>query len=695
MNELKYIEANNKIKRVDENGFYQLEHDQKAIMFYQQKIDLIKMKFNSFEEKIEFLINNNYYINFFDLYNRDQIIDLYTKAYSYEFKFASFMAISKFYESYALKTRDEKNILESYEDRVVCVSMFLARGDIEQAKQYLEVIITQQYQPATPTFLNAGLKDSGELISCFLLDIDDTLNSITYNLSTSMQLSKIGGGVALNLSKLRSRGEEVKGNKGAAKGVMPVMKLLEDSFSYVDQLGRRPGAGAVYLNVFHGDVLEFLDTKKINADEKSRIQTLSLGLVIPDKFMELVKDNKNTHFFSPHNVFEQYGEYLDEMDMNVMYDKLVANPKIIKKVIKARELMQLIAITQFESGYPYLVFIDNANKVHPLKEIGKIKMSNLCTEIFQIQGTSIINDYDEEDQIKYDICCNLGSLNIINVMENKNLEDSVRQAIRALSSVSDVSEIGNAPGIQKGNDAFHAVGLGAMNLHGFLTKQKISYESKLAIEFVDTFFEAMNYYSLVESMNIARQKQETFYKFEKSEYANGNFFEQYLEADSVVSEKVQNLFTGIKLPSKEDWKQLKEDVAVHGLYNAYRLAVAPTQSISYIQNATASIQPIVSQIETRLYGSSTTFFPMPEMTPQNAIYYKSAYNMNQLKIIDLVSAAQKHVDQGISLVLYVTNEVSTKELTRMYYYAWMKNLKSIYYVRTKNLTIEECESCSV
>lgn len=695
MNELKYIEANSKITRTNSKGFYELGYDLDAIKYFQERVNKNLMTFSTYIEKMKYLIENKYYVDFLSSYSEEEVNSLYELAYSYNFKFSSFMAISKFYESYALTSRDEKNILETYEDRCVSVALFLANKDFNQAVKYIEVLLTQQYQPATPTFLNAGLYDSGELISCFLLDIGDSLNDITYNISTSMQLSKIGGGVALNLSKLRSRGEEVKGNKGASKGVLPVMKLLEDSFSYVDQLGRRPGAGAVYLNIFHSDVLEFLDTKKINADEKSRIQTLSLGLLVPDKFMNLVKENKPTYFFYPHNVYQQYNQHLDEMDMNEMYDKLLDNPKIFKKKYDSRELMQLIAITQFESGYPYLIFIDNANEVHPLKEIGKIKMSNLCTEIFQIQETSIISNYDKEDKINYDICCNLGSLNIINVMNSKNIKNSVYQAITALTSVSDKSNIENAPGVQKGNDAFHAVGLGAMNLHGFLTQNKISYESDLALEFVDTFFEAMNFYSLKQSMEIAKERQEKFYKFEKSEYANGNYFEQYLEEKETKSEACLKLFVDIELPTLEDWKQLKKDVQKYGVYNAYRLAVAPTQSISYIQNSTASIQPIVSQIETRLYGTSTTFFPMPGMTPQNAIYYKSAYNMDQLKIIDLISTAQKHVDQGISLVLYVTNEVSTKDLTRMYYYAWMKNLKSIYYVRTKNLTIEECESCAV
>ncbi|MBL0701709.1 MAG: class 1b ribonucleoside-diphosphate reductase subunit alpha, partial [Spiroplasma sp.] len=502
--------------------------------------------------------------------------------------------------------------------------------------------------------------------------------------------------VALNLSKLRSRGSEIKGNKGVGRGIIPVVKLLEDAFNYVDQLGQRPGAGAVYLNIFHADVLEFLETKKINADEKNRIQTLSLGLIIPDKFLELAKKNEELHLFHPYTVYKEYGIHLDDMDLNERYEELVSNPKVEAIIINAREMLQKIAVTQFESGYPYLVFIDQANKANPLKEIGRIKMSNLCTEIFQIQTTSSINDYGEDNEIGYDISCNLGSLNIANVMENKNLKQAVSVGTEALTVVSDLAKIKNAPGVRKANDDFHAVGLGVMNLHGYLAKVKIAYESQEAREFASVFFAAMNYYSLKKSMEIAKRKKEAFVGFEKSEYSNGNYFNMYLENDyTPTTQKVKKLFEGIDLPTIRDWQELKCDVIEHGVYNAYRMAIAPTQSISYIQNSTASIQPIVDIVETRMYGNSLTYYPMPFLTRENLFFYKSAYNMDQEKIIDLVSVIQPHVDQGISTVLYVTNEVSTKQLARLYYYAWAKGLKSLYYIRTKNLTIEECETCSV
>ncbi len=691
-----YILKNNMVTAKKANGFYNLAADLEATSLYQNMVDEQLNTSLSKLEKFKFMIDNNYYVDFTKQYSEIDISNLIDYIYSFEFEFQSYMAISKFYESYAVKNFKTKQILETYEDRIICCSLYLAQGDIEYATKLAKSMITQQFQPATPTFLNAGVKNSGELVSCFLLEMDDSLNSINYNLSVAMQLSKIGGGVALNLSKLRARSEDVRNVSGVGKGVLPVLKLLEDAFSYVDQLGKRPGAGAAYLNIFHADVIEFLDTKKINADEKSRIQSLSLGLVVPDKFMHLARDNEQMALFYPHNVHEHYGQYLDEMDMDEMYDILLNDQNIRKKMISSREMLQLIAITQFESGYPYLVYADNVNRENPLKAIGKIKMSNLCTEIFQVQTVSNITDYGLADDIGYDISCNLGSLNIVNLIEQGEFSQTIEQAMRGLTSVSNLSNIKNAPGISKANRDFHSVGLGVMNLHGFLAKYNIPYESQNALEFTDQLFYLINYYSLVASNQIAIESGIKFKDFELSDYATGEYFEKYLNEDYVFDNpKINKFFENVDIPSKEDWQKLAKSIKQHGLYHSYRLAVAPTQSISYIQNSTASIQPIVNQIETRVYGNSTTYYPMPFMREDNILLYKSAYVMDQFKLIDIVATAQKHVDQGISMVLFVTNNSSTKDLAKLYYYAWKKNIKSIYYVRTKNLSVEECESCSI
>ncbi|ATH63265.1 class 1b ribonucleoside-diphosphate reductase subunit alpha [Staphylococcus pasteuri] len=698
MDEKKYnhIELNNEVTKRKDNGFFNLEKDQESLKVYLEEIHDKTIYFDSEIERLHYLVDNNFYFNVFEKYNEADLIEITEYAKSINFQFASYMSASKFYKDYALKTNDKQQFLEDYNQHVAIVSMYLANGDKNQAKQFISSMVEQRYQPATPTFLNAGRARRGELVSCFLLEVDDSLNSINFIDSTAKQLSKIGGGVAINLSKLRARGEAIKGIKGVAKGVLPVAKSLEGGFSYADQLGQRPGAGAVYLNIFHYDVEEFLDTKKVNADEDLRLSTISTGLIVPSKFFDLAKEGKDFYMFAPHTVKQEYGVTLDDIDLDKYYDDMVANPNVEKKKKDAREMLNTIAQTQLQSGYPYLMFKDNANKVHANSNIGQIKMSNLCTEIFQLQETSVINDYGTEDDIKRDISCNLGSLNIVNVMESGKFRDSVHTGMDALTVVSDEANIQNAPGVKKANSELHSVGLGVMNLHGYLAKNKIGYESEEAKDFANIFFMMMNYYSIERSMQIAKERGEKYLDFEKSDYANGKYFEFYTSQEFEPQfEKVRELFEGLDIPTAEDWKALQKDVEQYGLYHAYRLAIAPTQSISYVQNATSSVMPIVDQIERRTYGNAETFYPMPFLSPETMWYYKSAFNTDQMKLIDLVSTIQTHVDQGISTILYVNSEISTRELSRLYVYAHHKGLKSLYYTRNKLLSVEECTSCAI
>ncbi|WP_411501609.1 class 1b ribonucleoside-diphosphate reductase subunit alpha [Brevibacillus centrosporus] len=694
---MRHIELNNELMQRGEDGFYQLEKDREAVEVFLQEVQAKTLTFNSVAERMDYLIQNDYYENVYERYTEEQVEEVFRLAKEASFQFASYMAVSKFYKDYALKTDDKSMYLEQYPDRVAIVALSLAQGDFDRAKRLTVSMMDQRLQPATPTFLNAGKSRRGEMVSCFLLEMDDSLNSINYILGTCMQLSKIGGGVAVNLSKLRGRGEPIKGVEGAAKGIMPVLKLLEDAFSYADQMGQRKGSGAAYYNIFGWDINEFLDCKKINADEKSRIKTLSIGLIVPNMFYKLAEENKPLTIFAPYSVYKEYGQHLDDMNMDEMYEELLANDNIKKKTImSARDMLTKIAMIQLESGYPYIMNKTNANKNHALKDIGSVKMSNLCTEIFQLQDTSTINNYGEMDIIRRDISCNLASLNIVNVMEQKKIRESVHEGIEAITSVSDMTAVENAPGVQKANRELHSVGLGAMNLHGYLAKNKIAYESEEAKDFARTFFMMMNFYSLEMSMEIAKERKTTFLGFEQSEYAKGTYFAKYEETDyRPRTEKVKQLFADMYIPTAEDWVQLKEKVQTYGLYHAYRLAIAPTQSISYIQNATSSVMPIVEHIETRTYANSTTYYPMPYLSQENYFFYKSAYVIDQFKVIDLIAEIQEHVDQGISTVLHVNSNVSTRELARYYIYAAKKGLKSLYYTRTKHLTVEECISCAV
>lgn len=695
---MRYIELNNEIMQRDENGILQLEKDKEAVKAY--FIDYVNQNtvfFHDLREKLDYLVENNYYDkSVLDKYTFDEIKRVYETAYAKKFRFPSYMSAFKFYNDYALKTNDGKKILERYEDRIAIVALFLADGDADKAVKLTELMINQEYQPATPTFLNAGRARRGELVSCFLLEVGDSLNDINMAESTAKQLSKIGGGVSLNLSKLRAKGEPIKGIENAAKGVVGVMKMLDHAFRYADQMGQRPGAGAVYLNIFHADINDFLETKKINADEDFRVKTLSIGVVIPDKFIELARENKPAYVFYPYSVYKAYGKHLDDMDLTEMYDELVDNPNVRKDKINPRQLLEKIAALRFESGYPYIVFSDNVNRVHALGNLGRVKFSNLCSEVLQFSEVSEYTDYGEDDRLGFDISCNLGSLNIVNVMANKSIENSVKLAIDALTTVSDKSNIKNAPAVAKANRLMHSIGLGAMNLHGYLAQNGIPYESEIAREFADVFFATVNYWSLVRSNEIATERGEAFYGFEGSAYADGSYFERYIENPVLPkSDRVKELFAGIKIPTADDWAQLRYKVMKNGLYHAYRLAIAPTGSISYVQSATASVMPIMEKIEERTYGNSKTYYPMPGLSLDTWFLYKEAYDMDMFKVVDMIATIQKHVDQGISFTLFMKDTNTTRDLTRIDLYAHHRGIKTLYYARTKDTSQDECLSCVI
>ena len=699
---MKWIELNNQIIIKDEKGKYQLEKDKEALKYYIKNYIKPKIKkFKNLKERLDYLTNKKYYSKeVIDKYSINFISKVLERIKSNNFEFKSYMSANKFYQNYALKSNDGKEILETYEDKILIVALALGNGDEKLTINIADKLIKQEFQPATPTFLNAGRARAGELVSCFLLSVEDSTEGISYAISSASHLSKIGGGVALNLSKLRATGEPIKDIEGAAGGVVGVAKMLEQSFSYFNQMGARQGAGAVYLTVFHPDFEALMDTKKINADEKIRLATLSVGAMIPDKFMELAEKNEKAYAFYPHSVYKKYGIHLDDMSMNKWYDKLVNDSDIKKKEINPRQILTKIAQTQQESGYPYVIYIDSSNKQHTLKDVGRIKMSNLCCEIFQYQTASDIKGYSGENKWGQDISCNLASLNIVNVMENKDIELTIDTAVRALTFVSDNTNINEVPTIKNGNDNSHSIGLGAMNLHGYLIKNDILYTSKEALDFSNVFFAMVRYYAIKASMNIAIEKNKTFKGFEKSEYIKGknsDVLGKYYKNDYLPkTEKVKELFKGIYIPTKEDWANLLDNVKENGIYNAYLMAIAPTQSISYVQNATSSIMPITEQIEVRTYGDSTTIYPMPFLTNENLLYYQSAYRMDMKKVIDLVATVQEHVDQGISTTLFVTDDKTTRDIARNYIYAYKKGLKSLYYTRTK-MTREdnECLSCSV
>ncbi|MGD9606051.1 MAG: class 1b ribonucleoside-diphosphate reductase subunit alpha [Leucobacter sp.] len=702
VSDMDYNSLNAMLNLYDADGMIQFDKDREAArQYFLQHVNQNTVFFHNFEERLRFLIDNDYYEKaLLDQYPLEFIERLTDEAYKMKFRFPTFLGAFKFFTSYALKTFDGKRYLERFEDRVVMVALGLAQGDQDLARGLMREIISGRFQPATPTFLNLGKAQRGELVSCFLLRIEDNMESISRGINSSLQLSKRGGGVALSLSNIREAGAPIKKIENQSSGIIPVMKLLEDSFSYANQLGARQGAGAVYLSAHHPDIMRFLDTKRENADEKIRIKTLSLGVVIPDITFELAKKNEDMYLFSPYDVERVYGIPFGDIPLSEKYYEMVDDARIKKTKISARHFFQTIAELQFESGYPYIVFEDTVNEANPIK--GRINMSNLCSEILQVNTPTTYNEDLSYDEIGKDISCNLGSMNIAMMMDGEDFSGSVELAIRALTAVSDMSHISSVRSIEDGNDKSHAIGLGQMNLHGYLARERVHYGSEEGVDFTNIYFYTILFHALKASNRIAIERGRTFDGFADSKYASGEFFDKYTErAWEPETERVRELFaaSGVEIPTQSDWLELKASVQQHGIYNQNLQAVPPTGSISYINNSTSSIHPIASKIEIRKEGKlGRVYYPAPFLTNDNLEYYEDAYEIGPEKIIDTYAAATQHVDQGLSLTLFFKDTASTRDINKAQIYAWRKGIKTIYYIRLRQMALEgteleQCVSC--
>ena len=376
-----WIKLNNEVTQLDETGRNKLYKDKEAKESYEEYVKENTKEFKNEVERFHYMIDNGLYDKVLKDIPSTIIEEMHNLAYSYNFEFQSFMAVQKFYENYSLiEYKEDKsfNFIENYEQHNVRVALYLFKDDYVKAREMLEQMMEQTVQLSTPTYLNSGVQKRGELSSCYLFVVDDNIESMNFVVDSVKQASKHSGGVAVDATRIRPKGASVQGQPNASKGVIPFAKSIEQGVSHFDQAGKRQGSAALYLNIFHQDIEDVLSSKKINASEKVRLDTLSLGVTIPNKFMELVEKDSDIHLFDTYNLHQVTGKHLDEIDFKTEYEDLVNNPKVETKKIKARDLMTDISKTQLESGYPYVFYIDNANDNHPLKNLGKIRMSNLC-----------------------------------------------------------------------------------------------------------------------------------------------------------------------------------------------------------------------------------------------------------------------------------------------------------------------------
>lgn len=576
-------------------------------------------------------------------------------------------------------------VMELPQERFMVIAMHLAQKEADKvgwAKKFYDVLSQLELTVATPTLTNAG-KPLHQLSSCFIDTVDDSLWSI-YNTNTATaQVSKHGGGVGIYLGKVRSKGSKIRGHKGASGGVIPWIRNYNNTAVAVDQLGVRRGAFAIYLDVWHADILDFLNLKTNNGDDRLKAHDIFPGVCIPDLFMEKVKERADWYLFDPHEVREVMGFSLEDYwgeEFERRYQACVEHPELAKTEIPAIEIMKRIMVSAFETGTPFIFFRDTVNRANPNKHQGMIYSSNLCTEICQnMSPTELISEELEDGVIVTKqkpgdfVVCNLSSINLGRVQSYKDIERIVSVQMRMLDNVIDLN-IYPVKQAETTNKKYRAVGLGTSGYHQYLAERKIAWESEEHVEEADRLFEEIAYHAIRSSMEIAKEKGK-YPVFEGSEWQTGEYFER-------------------RGYTSERWQKLREDVAKYGMRNAWVFAVAPTGSTSLIAGSTAGIDPVYAKYFVEEKRGAVIPQTAPNLNPETMWYYKEAHRIDQMWSIKAAGKRQRHIDQSQSLNLYITPDTSAREFLDLYIQAWEHGLKTIYYVRNQSVEVEECVSCS-
>ncbi|WP_124727388.1 ribonucleoside-diphosphate reductase subunit alpha [Staphylospora marina] len=591
-------------------------------------------------------------------------------------------------DRYIVRDYDGK-VMELPQERFMVIAMHLAQKEKERvkwAKQFYEVLSKLEMTVATPTLSNSG-KPLHQLSSCFIDTVDDSLWSIYNTNSSTAQVSKHGGGVGIYLGKVRSKGSKIRGHKGASGGVIPWIRNYNNTAVAVDQLGVRRGAFAIYLDVWHADILDFLNLKTNNGDDRLKAHDIFPGVCIPDLFMKTVEERGTWYLFDPHEVRLQMGWSLEDAwgeEFERRYEACVNTPGLAKAEIPAIEIMKRIMVSAFETGTPFLFFRDTVNRANPNKHTGMIYSSNLCTEICQnMTPTELISEelIDENGepvivtkQKPGDfVVCNLSSINLGRVRSMEDIARIIPIQMRMLDNVIDLN-LYPVKQAEVTNRKYRAVGLGTSGYHQYLAQRKIAWESEEHLEEADKLFEELAYHAIKASMEIAREKGR-YPLFEGSEWHTGEYFERR----GYVSER---------------WQELKRLVAEHGMRNAWVFAVAPTGSTSLIAGSTAGIDPVFAKFFVEEKRGAVIPQTAPNLSPETFWYYKEAHHIDQHWSIRAAGVRQRHIDQSQSINLYITPNTSAREFLELYMAAWREGLKTIYYVRNQSIEVEECVSCS-
>ena len=584
-------------------------------------------------------------------------------------------------------------LLETPQEMFLGIAMHLARNEKDRmrwVKAFYDMLSLLKVTVATPTLSNSR-KPYHQLSSCFIDTVPDSLDGIYRSIDNFAKVSKFGGGMGLYFGKVRATGAPIRGFQGAAGGVIRWIKLVNDTAVAVDQLGMRQGAVAVYLDVWHKDLPEFLQLRTNNGDDRMKAHDVFPAVCYPDLFWRLARDNINAPWYMmcPHEIYTVKGYRLEDSfgaDWENKYYDCVNDDRIAKRVIPVKEVVRLILKSAVETGTPFCFNRDHVNRMNPNPHKGMIYCSNLCTEIAQnMSAIDLISrtvrvENGEEVVVQVTrpgefVVCNLASLVLgnIDVNDGEELRGIVRTAVRALDNVIDLNFY-PVEYAKINNKKYRPIGLGVSGYHHMLAKNGIKWESEEHIAFADRVFEDINYAAVEASCDLAAEKGSYLY-FEGSDWQNGDYFEK-------------------RGYTSERWAKLRDKVRVAGMRNSYLIAVAPTSSTSIIAGTTAGLDPVMKKFFFEEKKGAMIPRVAPELSPATYWLYKNAHLIDQSYTVRAAGVRQRHVDQAQSLNLYITNDYTMRQVLGLYISAWEEGVKTVYYIRSKSLEVEECESCS-
>ncbi len=653
-----------------------------------------RLKLNGFYQKLKYLEEQNLLGKYIlQNYTEQDVYALERKMDFTRDNLFTYSALDLVIKRYLIRTGDGI-VLEKPQEMFMAIAMHLAmpegQNKLVWAEKIYNIISKLQVTLATPTMSNAR-KPYHQLSSCFIDTVPDSLDGIYRSIDNFAKVSKFGGGMGMYFGKVRATGSDIRGFAGVAGGVIRWIKLANDTAVAVDQLGVRQGSVAVYLDAWHKDLPEFLQLRTNNGDDRLKAHDVFPGVCYPDYFWHLVETNieADWHLMCPHEILKVKGYALEDSfgdDWKQKYLDCVEDSRIEKRLIKVKDLVRLIIKSVTETGTPFTFFRDAVNAANPNGHKGVIYSSNLCTEIAQnmseikAKPTKVVSTPEGEvvvtEALAGDfVVCNLASLVLgnIKVEEQDELKEIIHTVVRALDNVIDLNFY-PVPYAQITNQKYRSIGLGISGYHHMLAKRSIKWESQKHLDFVNEVMENINYFAVQASNELAKEKGSYKY-FEGSDWQTGAYFDKrdYLSPR---------------------WAELRQSVAQGGLRNAYLLAVAPTSSTSIIAGTTASVDPVMNRYFLEEKKGIIVPRVAPDLTPESFWYYKSAHTVDQVWLVRAAGVRQRHIDQAQSLNLYITTDYTMRQVLNLFTEAWKCKVKSIYYVRSKSLEVEECEVCA-